>query len=189
MIKLVRGKLPQSRRELEKKFVFGGPVDKKMFSAWHLEKLAAVETVWKKECAKYARLAAERLFGLKYLPANANVLGRKNRVIWDSGKGGKKPQFERGQILGIFLPESEYLKKGWKFTHSALLVMPQGDDWVIAHNKGGFLRIDLLNDFLRQENAKVMQVIAPKYPAGIDPEWAEKEEARIREAFRKLKMK
>jgi hypothetical protein len=179
-------RLRKSRQPLERtNFLVGEGVDEALLSADAFRALSVTETAGKYECAKYARLAAERFFGLRYNPADAHALGRANRVVWDEDSRKPMPKLRGGQILGIYLPGSRYLERGWRFTHVALVIRPQLNTYVIAHNTSGILRIDLLKNFLEDKEGRIMQVIAPRvierYAPGIDLEWARKEDARIRE--------
>ena len=171
-------------------FYIGPGIDEARLDHRTFQALSVTETVWKDECAKYARLAAERLFGLKYNPADAHLLGERNRIVWDGASKKRMPKLKRGQIIGIYLPESKFLERGWRFTHAALVVKPQMNTIIIAHNTGGILRIDLLDKFLKEKNAIIMQVIAPResirFAPGINPEWALEEDERIRGQFSRV---
>ncbi|HZX20128.1 MAG TPA: hypothetical protein VFF13_03890 [archaeon] len=177
------------RLVLENRFFISNNVSVKALSDRVLEALHIPEASGKNQCAKYTRIAAERVFGLHYYPADANEVGKKNKIVWDISRKEKIPSIKPGQILGIYLPKSPFLDKGWRFTHTALVVGRQGSEYIIAHNIGGKLLIELLSSAISENNGRVMQVVEPKYLPGITPDYVKIEEKQIREMAESLAKK
>ncbi len=116
-------------------------------------------------CARYARIAAEKLFGLKYEKAHAWAFAEKNRLVWRRGIN-KEPYskiLKPGQILGINYPSSKFSKPNRLYTHVALFVGIKNGKRMIFHQwQGKFLKKDSLGQFLKKEKCELIDIIEPK---------------------------
>lgn len=115
-------------------------------------------------CAQYARLAAERLFGLKYTKAAAWDFRNVNRVVWrkTNATRGLETIVQPGQILGIRNPHS-LANRWWRpYTHVALVVGRKNGEILIMHRIGSKDVLEPLRDALQKRNWSVEEVLEPE---------------------------
>jgi hypothetical protein len=115
-------------------------------------------------CARYARLAAQKLFGKQYSRANAWDFHRKNKAAWadGTGTGDWRGHAEPGAILAIYNPESPYNVEGREWTHLAVYAGEHRRKAVIVHQPGGNPKSEYLHDYLaRIGGGKVKAVFKP----------------------------
>ncbi|MDP3882119.1 MAG: hypothetical protein Q8Q31_04565 [Nanoarchaeota archaeon] len=124
-------------------------------------------------CSRYARMAAQDVFGVNYSPGNAWDLKYENDVISEV-EGGNLEKFaetrvlEPGMIVGIFNPQSKYLqepdKNGnpRKYTHIALYLGqdPEGKP-LLVHQYGSNIRVETY-DSLRKKGLEAREILAPR---------------------------
>ncbi|MDZ4256525.1 MAG: hypothetical protein U1C71_02880 [archaeon] len=117
-------------------------------------------------CAMYARLAAEHLFGLRYVRGDAWKIAELNRTVWKSSRDGDqgfRSHLRPGQVLGIFNPVSKYNKEGIPYTHVALYVGTKNGAHYIMHRVGSKDILETLESFYNNRRGWVIrEVIEPK---------------------------
>jgi len=86
--------------------------------------LPLIEGIDERNCAKYARLSAEKLFGLSYAQADAWHMGRTpgNYVVWrkNESKEDYSKIIKPGDLLGIYIRTSPSNRFDRSYTHLAL---------------------------------------------------------------------
>lgn len=115
-------------------------------------------------CAQYARLAAERLFGLKYTKAAAWDFRNVNHVVWRKRNAtrGLETIIQPGQILGIRNPHS-LANRWWRpYTHVALVVGKKNGKILIMHRIGSNDILEPLHDALKRRKWTVEEVLEPE---------------------------
>lgn len=118
-------------------------------------------------CAKYSRLVAEMIFGIKYTPADAWNLKYVNNVIIPMKRleNGKE-----GDIVTFFFPLSKYNTKGNKnldmngntrnCTHAGLLYDFRYDgEPIILHQYKSIIEIGLLSEIEKERKIHATEII------------------------------
>lgn len=124
------------------------------------------------ECSKYARVAAERLFGYLYCSAPAWDLRYLNREVWARQTAGStdwSDVVEPGFLLGIYWPgsmmntshcgERDKQDRDRAFTHVALWI----GNGMMAHQFIDNVRKDPVVDFLFERDMRLESIIAPPH--------------------------
>jgi hypothetical protein len=117
-------------------------------------------------CTMYARLAAEKLFGLKYKRGDAWEFARNNKSVWKGATNNVndiKPLFRPGQVIGLFNPNSNYNSPSRAYTHTALYVGNSNEKNWIMQRIGTQDRLEPLENYLAEHPGwKIMEIIEPK---------------------------
>ena len=121
-------------------------------------------------CAKYSRLVAKMIFGIKYNRADAWNLRYVNDVVAsaDCLKNGRQ-----GNLITFFNPLSKYNTKGNKnldikgnirnCTHAGLLYdFDKNDEPVIIHQYYSVTEIGLLSDIDKKRGIQAVEIIQAK---------------------------
>ena len=88
--------------------------------------LPLVGEIDERHCAEYARIAAERLFGLNYVSADAWNMGKTpgNFVVWRQyeSKEDYHKVIKPGDLVGIYFRTSPSNKRNRSYTHMAVYI-------------------------------------------------------------------
>lgn len=117
-------------------------------------------------CTMYARLAAEKLFGMTYKRGDAWDFARNNKSVWKgttTNVNDIKSLFRPGQVIGLFNPKSNYNSSSREYTHTALYVgYSNGKHWVMQRI-GTLDRLEPLENYLEEHPGwKIKEIIEPK---------------------------
>ena len=117
-------------------------------------------------CTMYARLAAEKMFGIKYERGDAWVFAQKNRSIWKGATArvsDVQTILQPGNVIGLYNPKSNYNSREREYTHTALYVgKAEGKHWVMQRI-GTSDRLETLEDYLATHPGwEIREIIAPK---------------------------
>ena len=121
--------------------------------------LPPIEGIGEKNCAKYARLAAEKLFGLKYASADAWDMGIMpgNYVVWrkNESKEDYHKVIKPGDLVGIYLRTSPENMPNRSYTHMALYL----GEGKVLHQRGKDVFISNLDRVLSIKHNCVLKAI------------------------------
>ncbi|MBI4043827.1 MAG: hypothetical protein HY393_03400 [Candidatus Diapherotrites archaeon] len=117
-------------------------------------------------CSLYARLAAEKLFGIKYTKGFAWQLAGLNKSVWQKGNPACPKDFHQvirsGHLLGIFIPSSSHNESNRPYTHVALYVGIEDGRNIVFHRIRRRTLKDDLDAYLESRHAEVREVIEPR---------------------------
>jgi len=114
----------------------------------------------------YARLAAEKMFGIKYERGDAWVFAKNNRSIWKGSAdrvNDVQTILQPGNVIGLYNPTSTYNSRERPYTHTALYVgKADGKHWVMQRI-GTSDRLEPLEDYLAAHPGwEIREIIAPR---------------------------
>ncbi len=117
-------------------------------------------------CTMYARLAAEKMFGIKYERGDAWVFAKNNRSIWKGATArvsDVQAIIQPGNVIGLYNPKSTYNSRERAYTHTALYVgKAEGKHWVMQRI-GTSDRLETLEDYLTAHPGwEIREIIAPR---------------------------
>ncbi|MEK6970228.1 MAG: hypothetical protein AABW68_00875 [archaeon] len=117
-------------------------------------------------CTMYARLAAEKLFKVKYSRGDAWDFAQRNKSVW-KGSGDNPKEIalflRPGQVIGLFNPSSKYNQPGRAYTHTALYVGSSGGEHWVMQRIGTNDRLETLESFLTHNPGwKIKELIEPE---------------------------
>jgi hypothetical protein len=124
-------------------------------------------------CARYARMVSEKVFSLKYTPANTWNFSYANQPIVKVEESNlellaQNGTLEPGMILGTYNPKSRYANRTdqtgrpVKYTHTVVyLGEGRNGQPIFVHQFGAKIRIDTLSS-LKEQELELREVIAPR---------------------------
>ena len=118
-----------------------------------------IEGIDERNCAKYARLAAEKLMGFKYAQADAWDMGRTpgNYVVWrkNESKEDYHTVIKPGDLVGIYIITSPSNRFNRSYTHLALYL----GEGKILHQFGKEVLISNLDVLLSNKHYSVLKEV------------------------------